>query len=67
MHLKDNKHKKDMLKAAGFDKEVENVEKNLCPFCNEKVNESEFENDLSRREFEISGMCQRCQTKIFGE
>ena len=26
----------------------------------------EFRDDLSRREFEISGMCQKCQDRIFG-
>jgi len=36
-----------------------------CPrtFCVE----SEFRDDLSRKEFEISGMCQICQDRVFGE
>jgi len=25
----------------------------------------EFKNDISRREYDISGMCQKCQDKVF--
>lgn len=35
-----------------------------CPMCGGDC--VEFRDDLSRREFEISGMCQSCQDRIFG-
>lgn len=38
-----------------------------CPFCGRGVNkEKDFVDDLSRREFEISGLCQKCQDDTFG-
>ena len=27
----------------------------------------DFKNDVSRREFNISGLCQKCQDAVFGE
>jgi len=58
---------KNNLRALGFDKEVENVENNKCPFCGKEVHEEDFRDPLSRKEFKISGLCQRCQDKAFGE
>lgn len=43
-----------------------NKEIGLCPFCNKPVNQEDFRDALSRREFEISGLCQKCQDKFFG-
>lgn len=28
---------------------------------------TEFRDDISRREFTISGLCQKCQDKVFGK
>ena len=36
----------------------------LCPICGNPI--GEFRDELSKREFEISGMCQNCQDSIFG-
>ncbi len=38
-----------------------------CPFCGKLVDEREFHDELSRREFKISGLCFRCQDKVFTE
>lgn len=35
----------------------------FCTFCGEPA--TEFEDVLSRKEFAISGMCQKCQNKVF--
>lgn len=43
-----------------------NKEIGLCSFCNKPVNQEDFRDALSRREFEISGLCQKCQDKFFG-
>jgi len=57
---------KNLMKQMGFTKEVERVENSRCPLCNKKINkETEFKNDLSKREFDISGLCQTCQDKSF--
>lgn len=57
-----------MLKLFGFNKEVENVEKGSCPFCSKQIDpETEYRDELSKKEYGISGMCQKCQDRIFGE
>lgn len=57
---------KDIMKAAGFEKEVEKVEGGLCPFCGEKIDIKEFRDKLSLKEFGISGLCQKCQDETSG-
>jgi len=39
------------------------VEQGLCPLCMRKV--TGFTDDLSMREYKISGMCQECQDEFF--
>jgi len=41
------------------------IEKGICPVCKNKI--GDFRNPTSRREYEISGMCQKCQDKIYGK
>jgi hypothetical protein len=57
---------KDIMRSAGFAKEVEMVEDGYCPDCGEKVDPTEFQDELSVKEFHISGLCQGCQDEIFG-
>lgn len=51
--------------AKFFPEQVARLEAGLCPTCGGEV--KEFRNALSRKEFEISGMCQKCQDSVFGE
>ena len=51
---------KRIVQQAGFGEEIKAVEQGDCPLCKHKVDE------LSRKEFEISGLCQSCQDDIFG-
>ncbi len=37
-----------------------------CPFCSKPINESDFRDELSKKEFKISGICQKCQDDFFG-
>jgi hypothetical protein len=57
---------KEIMKDAGFEKEVHRVMAGLCPFCDNKPVEKDFRNEVSLREFKISGLCQQCQDKVFG-
>lgn len=59
---------KDLLKEAGFYEEVIRVENGTCPTCdNPKVlTRKDFTDELSWKEFLISGMCQSCQDSVFG-
>jgi len=66
-HIKDNQFKKDNLKALGFAEGVRLLELGLCPFCKNPVKIEDFKNEISRREFNISGLCQKCQNGIFGK
>lgn len=56
---------KEIMKALGFDKEVESFEQGRCPFCDVPVNAGMFKNSVSVAEYLISGMCQKCQDETF--
>lgn len=37
-----------------------------CPFCGKEINvETEFRDEISKREHGISGLCQSCQDDFF--
>ena len=57
---------KNIMKKV-FPVETERVEMGKCPFCDEFVVKEDFKDDLSLREFNISGMCQKCQDEFFTE
>lgn len=57
---------KKIMEAAGLGNMVKAVEKGLCPFRGKPVSIEDFRDDLSRREFKISGLCQKCQDEFFG-
>lgn len=50
-----------------FPEQVKRFEEGECPFCVKKVHIREFRDELSRREFRISGLCQKCQDRVFKE
>lgn len=58
---------RDIMKALGFDKEVERFEVNECIRCKDIINFSSFRNEISKKECQISGLCQKCQDEIFGK
>lgn len=38
-----------------------------CPFCGMPIRHNEFRDELSRKEFKISGLCQSCQDETFNK
>jgi len=54
----------EIMKNLGFEEEVERKNHGFCAICGLAV--SEFRNEISKREWEISGMCHKCQDSIFG-
>ena len=50
--------------ASVFADQLKRLDQCLCPTCGKEV--GEFRDDLSRKEFTISGMCQSCQDSMFG-
>ena len=57
---------REIMEAMGFKEEMDNVDNNICPFCKGFVDESKFKDEISKKEFKISGLCQKCQDKTFG-
>lgn len=55
----------DIMRQAGFGKEVDLKKAGKCPFCKKDINEKDFKDEISRREFKISGLCQSCQDDTF--
>jgi hypothetical protein len=55
--------KESIMREAGLDKEVDRAKAGLCPRCKQKP--GPCKDALSRREFEISGLCQACQDIVF--
>ena len=43
---------------------VETIHKDICVMCKKEANN--FKDELSKKEYRISGMCQKCQNNIFG-
>ncbi len=46
-------------------KRVGSIKTNICSWCGKPA--AKFTDELSRREYRISGFCQECQNKTFGE
>lgn len=57
---------KDIMIAMGFKAEVNQIEAGCCPICKHTIDPDSFRDELSKKEYKISGLCQECQDKIFG-
>jgi len=58
---------KEIMKAMGFEREVRMAEEGLCPFCGKEVNIDDFRDKISLKDFGVTGLCQGCQDKTYGE
>jgi hypothetical protein len=56
----------EIMQKCGFEKEMDLVKDGLCPFCSTPIDITKFTDDCSLAEFRISGLCQKCQDKMFG-
>lgn len=43
----------------------ESIIENKCPECKKDIQESEFESELGKLEYSISGLCETCQKLYF--
>jgi len=50
-----------------FPKAIINNHAGRCATCSKDIMNEKFKNELSKKEFKISGMCQKCQDSVFGE
>ena len=48
-----------------FPEMIKRVEANKCPICDKEIVMKDFKDELSKKEFGISGMCQKCQDEMF--
>ena len=55
----------DIMRAAGFGKQLDLIKQGLCPMCEKKLYVSELRTEIERNEYRISGMCHKCQTIHF--
>lgn len=46
-------------------KRTTSIRSDICVWCKESA--TDFVDALSRKEFMISGLCQKCQDKVFNE
>lgn len=53
----------NMSESAFGEKQSEAIKKETCIFCKQPIDS--FRDELSRREYSISGLCQSCQDEIF--
>lgn len=67
-----NSVKKQILRDVGMGHMVDRVEKERCPFCNTKIRltshsilEESFRDAQSFKEYEVSGLCQKCQDSVW--
>mgnify|MGYP007044129294 CR=1 FL=1 len=44
---------------------TDSISKDVCVTCGKEA--TNFKDQLSRKEYTISGMCQTCQDSVFGE
>jgi hypothetical protein len=57
-----------LLRKSGFGKEMDAVHLGKCPFCGAWIDiDKDFKDAISKEEFKISGLCQKCQDSMFGE
>ena len=54
----------DLLEILAGKPRVETISKSCCMTC--KATNVKFRDTLSRKEYKISGMCQKCQDDVFG-
>lgn len=54
----------DLAKTAFGKNRTEAIRADICLTCDDP--NMEFRDELSRKEYTISGMCQTCQDQVFG-
>jgi hypothetical protein len=64
VNMQDPKQRPMTRFAAAAIGGLEALDQGKCPTCKGDI--GEFRDRLSQREFQISGMCQKCQDSVFG-
>ena len=56
----------NFAKKAFGKSQTEAKEQKICVSCHNKVKMEDFRDELSRKEYDISGLCNKCQDDTFG-
>ena len=57
----------DAISQSAFGRtRSEAIESDTCVLCGRPSDPASYRDERSRREFQISGMCQVCQDEVFG-
>lgn len=56
----------DFAKKVFGKSPTECKEQKICVCCHNKTEDGDFKDDISRKEYDISGLCQKCQDDTFG-
>jgi hypothetical protein len=54
---------KEILKKLGYEKEINCVEKKICPCCLKKIDTSNY-SEYYKNEYKITGACKECTANI---
>ena len=54
----------DFTRVAFGRKRSDSIDKKVCVYCGQEI--KGFKDALSEKEYQISGLCQRCQDEVFG-
>ena len=58
----------DVVTEKSFGKSKTDAEnEKVCVFCHKPVEIKDFRNEISTREYRISGICKKCQDDVFGK
>ena len=55
---------KKAFRELGFNKQIDAIEADECPFCRRKIDLKDFRNKISKERYETSGVCQSCQDEM---
>lgn len=59
---------KDKFSKMAFGRTLsDSQKKEICVFCGASCKPEDFKDALSVKEYQITGICQKCQDKTFGE
>jgi len=47
-----------------FPDALDRVKRGVCATCEKEIKEEDFRDELSKKEYSISGLCQGCQDEV---
>lgn len=56
---------REIIKAYFGQEMLDALDNCVCPICKQPIDISDFTSTLEIKEFNISGMCKKCQDKLF--